>query len=210
MQFSVIRTRLPVFTAICPRQVARLSFAQHHRTPCWTFHLQALRIELVACLASTARLAASRASISRIHVSQRTLWLQTCLHSPLATALCPLGGAVSARVRRSCWGATRPGSGSSCGPGRRSLSTTRAVGELAFDESESSLAIDLAIALVDVGVVAGAAIWVCAVAVALDFACGLETMSVRDLRIPTQHRLTEQLYPEGRAEKPWVRQVPTW
>jgi hypothetical protein len=60
----------------------------------------------------------------------------------------------------------------------------------------------LAIALVDVGVVASAAVRVCAVAVALDLAGGLCSMSDCNSFADDRMRLTEQLYPDGRAEKP--------
>lgn len=98
-------------------------------------------------------------------------------HLPLTTALSPLCGAVATRWssgRRRATGAR----GSSGRPGSSSRSTTGAAAELALDEGESSLAVLLAVALVDVGIVAGAAVRICAVAVALDLACGLFSMSV--------------------------------
>ena len=93
-------------------------------------------------------------------------------HSPLTAALSPLRRTIA--TRRSSRGWWVAGARSSRrGPGGSSRPTAGAAAELALDESESSLAIYLAVALVNVGVVAGAAVGVCAVAVTLDLARGL-------------------------------------
>lgn len=95
----------------------------------------------------------------------------------MTTALSPLRRAVP--TRRSSGSRRVAGTGRSRGrPGGGSRSTAGATAELALDKSEGSLAVHLAVALVDVGVVAGAAVWVCAVAVALDLARGLFLRSV--------------------------------
>jgi hypothetical protein len=111
----------------------------------------------------------------------------------LTATLSPLSSAVATRRwRSSCWRAARASRGASR-LGRGCLSTTRAVANFALDKGESSLAILLAIALVNVGVVASAAVRVSAVAVALDLACGLS--SVLDERSSGQDHatLTEQV-----------------
>ena len=93
-------------------------------------------------------------------------------HSPLTTALSPLRRAVATRRSsgsRQVAGARR----SRRRPGGSSRSTAGAAAELALDESESGLTINLAVALVNVRVIPGAAVGVCAVAVALNLACGL-------------------------------------
>lgn len=98
--------------------------------------------------------------------------MQIRSHLPLATALSPLRRAVATR-----WSSgSRRVSGASCGrswPGGSGRTTAGTAAELALDECESGLAINLTVALVDVGVVTGAAVRVRAVAVALDLARGL-------------------------------------
>lgn len=93
--------------------------------------------------------------------------------SPLSTTLSPLSSTITRR-----WGSSRSRR-TSRGRSRRSssrLSTTGAVAEFALDESQSCLAVDRSVTLVHVGVVAGAAVGIGAVAVALDLACGLGCM----------------------------------
>jgi len=117
---------------------------------------------------------------------------QIGVHSPLTATLSPLRRAVATRWSsggRRVAGASR----SRRRPGSGGRSTAGAAAELALDESESGLAVFLAVALVNVGVVAGAAVWVCAVAVALDLARGLVLM-LDWLSFTRNHRtLTEQL-----------------
>lgn len=90
----------------------------------------------------------------------------------MTAALSPLRRAVA--TRRSSGSRRVAGtSRSRSSPGGSSRSTAGTAAELALDESESGLAVNLAVALVNVRVVAGAAVRVCAVAVALDLARGL-------------------------------------
>ena len=110
----------------------------------------------------------------------------------MATALSPLRRAVAAR-----WSSgSRRVSRARCsrgGPSSSGRATARAAAELALDESESSLAIHLTVALVDVGVISGAAVRVCAVAVALNLARGLFSVLVYDSNAHNANSLTEQL-----------------
>ena len=117
---------------------------------------------------------------------------QIGVHSPLTATLSPLRRAVATRWSSCSRRASRTRR-SRRRPRSSSRSTARDAAELTLDESESSLAVFLAVALVDVGVVAGAAVWVCAVAVALDLARGLVLM-LDWLSFTRNHRtLTEQL-----------------
>lgn len=119
--------------------------------------------------------------------------IQNSFYSPETTTLSPLRRAVTTRrcsrcrcVSRACCGAGGSGSSGS------SLPTARAV-ELALDERKSSLAVFLAITLVNVGVVSGAAVRVSAITVALNLGCGL--LDVLDRRNTGREydSLTEQL-----------------
>jgi hypothetical protein len=85
----------------------------------------------------------------------------------LPTTLPPLGRTATTRWRR------RRRSVARAGGSRGAAAASGAAAELALDESERGLSVDRAVALVHVGVVAGAAVGVGAVAVALDFAGGL-------------------------------------
>lgn len=124
----------------------------------------------------------------------------------LASALPPvsLGRAGRAASRRA---------GGPRGAGRAAAGRLRtARGELAVDEREGLLAVLLAVALVDVGVVSCAAVRVCGIAVGLDLGrAGADEASragVKLVRMAVlENRHVQKMI--RRRLTPWVVQVPT-
>lgn len=102
--------------------------------------------------------------------------IETSLHLPLPATLRPFGSTVAPGW---CGHRSPRASRGRCACGSSRCSTTAA--ELALDERQSCLAIHGAVALVHVGVVAGAAVWIRAVAIALDLACRLFDVNVTNL-----------------------------
>ena len=86
----------------------------------------------------------------------------------MTTALPPLGSTIAARRRRRRRSVARAGGSSGA-----ATTSTRTAAKLALDERQRSLPVHLAVTLMHVCIVARAAVWVRAVAVALDFAGGL-------------------------------------